>query len=133
MQEPQIGYSFHFDKDPSKHHEEGRIIFAKFDSFDLLTTYTPNHGSQPEAFQRREKWDTEALDFVKSRSKPLVWIGDLNVAHEACDVTHPAEWWERQTYQGPLVNCRGQPGYTKAERMRFSQLLQEGGLVDTFR
>lgn len=133
VEEPKVGYSFQYAKDPSTHHPEGRIIFAQFDSFDLLTTYSPNNGSKSDSFQRREEWDAEALQFMKSRSRPLVWIGDLNVAHKTCDVTQPAEWWEKQTYQGPIVHCRGQPGFTKAERSRFTRLLEEAKLIDTFR
>lgn len=75
------------------HYADGRVICMGFPSFDLLTTYSPNNGSSDTSFQRRRLWDKDTHLFVEraaKRGRPLVWVGDLNVAHTPADVTHPA-------------------------------------------
>jgi len=88
----------HFDPANPKWHPEGRIICASFATFDLLATYSPNNGSDPESFARRAAWDKALNEAVVQRNRPLLWIGDLNVAAERIDVTHP-DWFAQQCYQ----------------------------------
>lgn len=113
-------------------HPEGRVIFVSFKTFDLLATYSPNNGNDAAAFERRRAWDAAMKQEVATRTRPLIWIGDLNVAADRVDVTHP-EWFLQQCYQGEPEDMRGQPGFTKGERVRFQEILSEGKLVDSFR
>ncbi|CAE7035739.1 APE1L [Symbiodinium sp. CCMP2592] len=105
---------------------------ASFATFDLLATYSPNNGSDPESFARRAAWDKALNEAVVQRNRPLLWIGDLNVAAERIDVTHP-DWFAQQCYQGEPADMRGQPGFTEGERRRFKELLVTGKLVDAYR
>lgn len=124
--------------DARKHEADGRVILAEFDNFRLMNTYAPNNGWKEEesSFQRRRKWDQRILDFVsKASEKPLIWCGDLNVSHEDIDVSHP-EFFKNAKLQGyvpPRIEDCGQPGFTQAERERFSKILKEGDLIDTYR
>lgn len=127
-----MDHAAHFDPANRKWHPEGRIICASFATFDLLATYSPNNGSDPESFARRAAWDKALNEAVVQRNRPLLWIGDLNVAAERIDVTHP-DWFAQQCYQGEPADMRGQPGFTEGERRRFKELLVTGRLVDAYR
>ncbi|CAK9110951.1 DNA-(apurinic or apyrimidinic site) endonuclease (APEX1-like protein) (Apurinic-apyrimidinic endonuclease), partial [Durusdinium trenchii] len=66
--------------DPSCH-PEGRVIYVRFKSLDMLATYAPNNGNDSDAFARRKAWDVAMKQEVSARGgRPWVWIGDLNVA-----------------------------------------------------
>ncbi|EKX40256.1 hypothetical protein GUITHDRAFT_75737 [Guillardia theta CCMP2712] len=125
--------SFHYNLDLGQEHDEnGRVCMAKFvkdDGKELLVvnTYAPNNGWKEESnFAKRREWDTRLLSFVRTcreRGMEVAWVGDMNVAHKDCDVTHP------DFFRGDA----GQPGFTANEQERFSQVLEEGSLVDAFR
>jgi len=115
---------------------EGRVVLAEFPTYVLLNTYVPNNGWTEETFHRRRRWDAAMLDFVQGLDKPLVWLGDLNVAHADVDVSHPELFRSAVSEKDvprPLEEDRGQPGFTKAEQARFSALLRHGRLVDCYR
>ncbi|MCO5562078.1 hypothetical protein L7F22_015704 [Adiantum nelumboides] len=124
--------------DMQKHEADGRVIIAEFEQFLLMNTYAPNNGWKEEelSFQRRRKWDQKVLDFVlRISNKRLIWCGDLNVSHEEIDVSH-AEFFKNARLQGyvpPRKEDCGQPGFTHAERERFSKILKECDLIDTYR
>ncbi|KAF3793666.1 DNA-(apurinic or apyrimidinic site) lyase [Nymphaea thermarum] len=129
--------SFSLDKSSSRHEPDGRVILAEFESFYILNTYVPNNGWKDEenSFQRRRKWDKRMLEFVIQLGKPLVWCGDLNVSHEDIDVSHK-EFFSNARLNGyipPNKEDCGQPGFTIAERQRFSKILREGRLLDAYR
>lgn len=101
---------------------EGRIITAEFDAFYLTTVYTPNAKDDLSRLQfRHKKWDPLFLEHVKNleKTKPVIFCGDLNVAHEEIDLARPKD------------NI-GNKGFTVEEREGFANFI-EAGFVDTFR
>lgn len=105
--------------DPNK---EGRIISAEFDKFYVVTVYTPNSkGDLSRLDLRYKQWDPAFLEHVKEleKHKPVMFCGDLNVAHTEDDLANP----------GPNV---GKHGFTDEERERFGDFLN-AGFIDTFR
>jgi exodeoxyribonuclease III len=72
---------------------------------------------------RTEKWDVAMLKQLKQLelTKPVIWCGDLNVAHQEIDI------------HDPKSNKNKSPGFTDAERESFGNILENGGFVDTFR
>lgn len=105
--------------DPTK---EGRVISAEFDSFWVVTVYTPNSKGDLSRLELRHKqWDPAFLEHIKEleKTKPVLFCGDLNVAHQEIDLANPK----------PNV---GKHGFTNEERSGFDSLLQ-AGFVDTFR
>lgn len=105
--------------DPNK---EGRVLAAEFESFWLVTVYTPNAKDDLGRLQLRDKqWDPAFLAYVKQleQSKPVVFCGDLNVAHTEDDLANPK----------PNV---GKKGFTNEERKGFQNFL-DAGFVDTLR
>ena len=105
--------------DPNK---EGRIISAEFDNFWVVTVYTPNSkGDLSRLGLRYKQWDPAFLEHVQEleKTKPVLFCGDLNVAHQEIDLANP----------GPNV---GKHGFTDEERERFGDFLN-AGYVDTFR
>jgi exodeoxyribonuclease-3 len=105
--------------DPTK---EGRVLSAEFDKFWVVTVYTPNSkGDLSRIALRHQKWDKAFLDHVKQLevSKPVVFSGDLNVAHSDIDLANPK------------ANI-GKHGFTNEEREGFDNF-EKAGLVDTFR
>lgn len=102
--------------------QEGRVLTAEYEKFYLVTVYTPNSkGDLSRLKLRYDMWDKAFLDYIKllEQSKPVVFCGDLNVAHTEEDLANPK----------PNV---GKHGFTNEEREGFSNFLQ-AGLVDTFR
>ena len=105
--------------DPTK---EGRVISAEFDDFWLVTVYTPNSkGDLSRLRLRDEQWDPAFLEHIKEleKTKPVIFCGDLNVAHSEDDLANPK----------PNV---GKHGFTNEERQGFQNFL-DAGLIDTFR
>jgi exodeoxyribonuclease-3 len=101
---------------------EGRVITAEFESFYLVTVYTPNVKDDLSRLSvRHEKWDPAFLAHVKAltKKKPVAFCGDLNVAHTEDDLARPK----------PNV---GKAGFTSEERKGFDAMLR-AGFVDTFR
>ncbi|HEU4830643.1 MAG TPA: exodeoxyribonuclease III [Candidatus Saccharimonadales bacterium] len=105
--------------DPAK---EGRVISAEFEDFYVVTVYTPNSKGDLSRLPLRDKqWDPAFLEHVKALEvhKPVLFCGDLNVAHAEIDLANPK----------PNV---GKHGFTTEERAGFDKML-EAGFIDTFR
>lgn len=101
---------------------EGRVISAEFKNFYVVTVYTPNSKRDLSRLNLRHKqWDPAFLEHIKQleKSKPVLFCGDLNVAHTEIDLAHPKE-------------NDGKHGFTKEERQGFQNLL-DAGFIDTFR
>jgi len=105
--------------DPAK---EGRVISAEFENFYVVTVYTPNSKRDLSRLTLRDKqWDPAFLEHCKEleKRKPVIFCGDLNVAHTEDDLANPK----------PNV---GEHGFTSEERAGFDKILK-AGFVDTFR
>jgi exodeoxyribonuclease-3 len=110
------------DDDYGDPNTEGRIVTAEFEDFYLVTVYTPNSKSDLSRLSLRHKnWDPAFLTYIKilEQRKPVIFCGDLNVAHTEDDLANPK----------PNI---GKYGFTDEEREGFDKLLG-GGFVDTFR
>ncbi|MBL9214809.1 MAG: exodeoxyribonuclease III [Opitutaceae bacterium] len=105
------------------HDDEGRVITAEFGDFFLVNVYQPNSQRGLTRLKyRTEQWDPAFLAYLKKlekKGKPVVFCGDLNVAHQEIDLTNPR-------------TNRRNAGFTDEERNNFSALLAKG-FVDTFR
>ena len=102
--------------------DEGRVIAAEFDQFWVVTVYTPNSkGDLSRLKLRHDKWDPAFLEYMKrlEQTKPVLFCGDLNVAHQEIDLANPK----------PNI---GKHGFTDEERGGFQAFL-DAGFVDTFR
>lgn len=102
--------------------KEGRVISAEFDNFWVTTVYTPNSKGDLSRLNLRDKqWDPAFLAHVREleKTKPVLFCGDLNVAHQEIDLANPEP-------------NRGKHGFTDEERKGFDKIL-EAGFVDTFR
>ncbi|MGK2896518.1 MAG: exodeoxyribonuclease III [Candidatus Saccharimonadales bacterium] len=102
--------------------DEGRVIAAEFTDFWIVTVYTPNSkGDLSRLKLRYESWDKAFLAYVKQleKLKPVIFCGDLNVAHQEIDLANPA-------------SNIGKHGFTDEERERFGDFLT-AGFTDTFR
>lgn len=124
---------YNFPKDFSKKHnfideqsrnssDEGRVITAEFKKFWLINVYTPNAKDDLSRINLRHKhWDPGFLAYTKflEKTKPVIFCGDLNVAHTADDLARPKE-------------NEGKKGYTKEEREGFQKFI-DTGFIDTFR
>jgi exodeoxyribonuclease III len=102
--------------------EEGRVITAEFPKLYVVTVYTPNAKDDLSRLALRHKqWDPAFLAYCKQleKKKPVVFCGDLNVAHTELDLANP----------GPN---RGKKGFTDEEREGFQHFL-DAGFVDTLR
>ena len=105
----------------AEHDKEGRVITLEFEDFYLITVYTPNSQDGLARLPYRMQWETDFLAYLKKleETKPVVFCGDLNVAHKEIDLKNPK-------------TNRKNAGFTDEEREKFTQLL-EAGFVDTFR
>ena len=83
--------SISYDIGVEEHDSEGRVICAEFDSYFLITVYTPNSGSELKRLDYRKRWDMDFLKYVKNleKTKPVIICGDLNVAHKSIDLARP--------------------------------------------
>ena len=104
-----------------EHDHEGRLITLEFEDFYLITVYVPNSQDELRRLDYRMKWEDDFLSYVKEleKTKPVVFCGDLNVAHKEIDL------------KNPKTNRRN-AGFTDEERGKFTVLL-ENGFTDTFR
>jgi len=104
-----------------EHDNEGRVLTLEFEKFYLVNVYTPNSKRGLLRLDYRQKWDKEFLKFLKEleTSKPVVFCGDLNVAHKDIDLANPK-------------SNKKNAGFTPEERDGFTNYL-ENGFVDTFR
>lgn len=105
----------------AEHDREGRLITLEFDDFFLVNVYTPNAQRGLTRLEYRQQWDKDFLNFLKKleAQKPLVFCGDLNVAHKEIDLANPK-------------SNRRNAGFTDEERAGFERIIQ-AGFIDTFR
>lgn len=104
-----------------EHDQEGRVITLEFAEFYLVTVYTPNSQSELARLDYRMRWEDAFLSYLKGleEKKPIVFCGDLNVAHKEIDLKNPK-------------TNRKNAGFTDEERGKFSTLLGQG-FIDTYR
>lgn len=104
-----------------EHDKEGRVLTAEYDNFFLVNVYVPNSKRELTRLAYRQKWDRDFLRYVKKleKKKPVIFCGDLNVAHTEIDLANPR------------ANV-GNHGFTPEERLGFSAFVKSG-FVDTFR
>jgi len=110
-----------------KHDKEGRVITAEFEDYILVTVYTPNSQNHDENKRprrldyRTQEWDVDFLKYVKEleTKKPVIFCGDLNVAHTEIDLANPK-------------TNRKNAGFTDEERSGFDAII-DAGFIDTFR
>ena len=104
-----------------EHDKEGRVITLEFEDFYMITVYTPNSQNELARLPYRMTWEEAFLAYLKKleENKPVVFCGDLNVAHKEIDLKNPK-------------TNRKNAGFTDEEREKFSVLLK-AGFVDTFR
>lgn len=104
-----------------EHDKEGRIITLEFDKFFLVNSYTPNSKKELERLDYRMVWEDEILSYLKGleKIKPVVYCGDLNVAHEEIDIKNPK-------------TNHFSAGFTDKEREKMTKLLSSG-FIDTYR
>lgn len=105
-----------------KHDAEGRVITLEFKNHFLVTVYTPNSQDYLRRLQyRSEEWDRDFLSYVieLEKTKPVIFCGDLNVAHKEIDLANPK------------TNEKN-AGFTPEERQGFDNIVKHG-FIDTFR
>ena len=104
-----------------EHDQEGRVITLEFAEVYLVTVYTPNSQSELARLDYRMRWEDAFLSYLKGleEKKPIVFCGDLNVAHKEIDLKNPK-------------TNRKNAGFTDEERGKFSTLLGQG-FIDTYR
>lgn len=107
----------------SAHDDEGRVVTVEFPDFYLINVYQPNsQRGLTRLGYRTEDWDPAFLAYLRKlgkKGKPVLFGGDLNVAHTEIDLTNPK-------------TNRRNAGFTDEERTNFTRLL-EAGFIDTFR
>jgi exodeoxyribonuclease-3 len=105
----------------AEHDREGRVLAAEFSDFFLVNVYVPNSKRDLSRLAYRQRWDRDFLFYLKrlERKKPVIFCGDLNVAHTELDLANPK------------ANL-GTHGFTLEERAGFAAFLQ-AGFLDTFR
>lgn len=127
---PETAFDMSLVKD--NHYEDGRVIIVQFESFTLLATYSPNNGSKDESFDRRRKYDNEISKFLTQWKKsPVVWVGDLNIAPETGDTSHPS-FFEKENSSLPADHI-GLAGTTKLERQRFKSIVNKADIFDAWK
>lgn len=101
--------------------KEGRVTTLEFDDFFVSTVYTPNAKDDLSRIPMRTEWDPAYLEFMCAleKQKPVIFCGDLNVAHTEIDLARPKE-------------NEGKKGYTKEERSGIDNMIKKG-FVDTLR
>lgn len=104
-----------------EHDGEGRVQTAEFAKFFLVNVYVPNSKRDLSRLGYRQKWDHDFLAYLKGleKRKPVIFCGDLNVAHTEIDLANPK------------ANAHNH-GFTPEERAGFTAFI-EAGFVDTFR
>lgn len=104
-----------------EHDHEGRVITLEYDNFYMITVYVPNSQDGLARLDYRMRWEDDFLAYIKKleEGKPVVYCGDLNVAHKEIDLKNPK-------------TNRKNAGFTDEERGKFSTVL-ENGFIDTFR
>lgn len=104
-----------------EHDTEGRVITLEYENFYLVNCYTPNSQNELARLPYRMQWETDFRSYLKTldEKKPVIYCGDLNVAHEEIDIKNPK-------------TNRKNAGFTDEEREKMTELLA-AGFTDTFR
>lgn len=104
-----------------EHDHEGRVITLEYESFYMVTVYTPNSQNELARLDYRMKWEDDFRAYLKKleESKPVIVCGDMNVAHKEIDLKNPK-------------TNRKNAGFTDEEREKMTVLLDDG-FIDTFR
>ena len=104
-----------------EHDHEGRVITAEFADYYVVTVYVPNSQRELARLDYRCQWEAAFLNYILTleEKKPVIYCGDLNVAHQEIDLKNP-----KTNHQNA--------GFTDEERACFTQVL-ESGYIDTFR
>ena len=105
----------------TEHDKEGRVLTAEYADFFLVNVYVPNSKRELTRLAYRQQWDKDFLAYLKKleKKKPVIWCGDLNVAHTEIDLSNPK------------ANMKNH-GFTPEERAGFDAVVK-AGFVDTFR
>jgi len=113
----EVTYDFGIDE----HRHEGRVITAEYPEFYLVCCYTPNSKDQLARLDYRMAWEDDIREYLLDLDgrKPVIYCGDLNVAHQEIDLKNPQ-------------SNRRNPGFSDEEREKMTRLLSSG-FVDTFR
>ena len=104
-----------------EHDHEGRVITAEYEDYYFITVYVPNSQRELTRLDYRMKWEKDFLSYIKKldEKKPVIYCGDLNVAHKEIDLKNPK-------------SNHHNAGFTDEERECFSRVL-DSGFTDTFR
>ena len=104
-----------------EHDHEGRVITLEYPDYNLVTVYTPNSQAELGRLSYRMKWEDDFLAYLKDLEKraPVIFCGDLNVAHQEIDLKNPS-------------TNRKNAGFTDEERQKMTVLLSSG-FIDTWR
>ena len=105
-----------------KHDHEGRVITLSFNNYYIVNVYTPNSKRGLSRLEYRcNEWDKDFLNYlnVLNSKKPVIFCGDLNVAHKEIDLANPK-------------NNKKNAGFTKEERQGFQNYI-DSNYIDTFR
>ena len=104
-----------------EHDREGRVITAEFPEYFVVTCYTPNSKDGLARLPYRMEWEEAWRSYLKGleQKKPVIFCGDLNVAHQEIDLKNPK-------------TNRKNAGFTDEEREKFTKLL-DAGFIDTYR
>ena len=107
--------------DIEEHNTEGRLITLEFENFYYVTAYVPNAQEELKRLDYRMKWEDDIREYLNSlkNKKPVIYSGDLNVAHNEIDLKNPK-------------TNRKNAGFSDEERDKFQNLL-DSGFIDTFR
>lgn len=105
----------------AEHDKEGRVITLEYGDFYLVTVYTPNSQNELKRLDYRMQWEDDFLAYIKSldEKKPVIFCGDLNVAHQEIDLKNPK-------------TNRKNAGFTDEEREKMTVVLSSG-FTDTWR
>ena len=114
-----LAVAYGMDKD--QHDHEGRLITLEYESFYLVCCYTPNSQDGLKRLDYRMEWEDDLREYLMSldRHKPVIYCGDLNVAHREIDLKNPK-------------TNRNNAGFTDQEREKMTSLLSSG-FTDSFR
>lgn len=114
--------SVHLGIQVEEHDKEGRAIALEFENYYVVNAYVPNSGQELVRLDYRTTWDEAMLAYLKGleKKKPVIYCGDLNVAHQAIDLANPKS------------NYNKSAGYTQKEIDGLTKYLNSG-FVDTFR
>ncbi len=104
-----------------KENDEGRILTCEYDEFYLINCYVPNSKRGLERLEYRQAWEDEMKEYLLllDKKKPIIYCGDLNVAHKEIDLKNPS-------------TNHHNAGFTDEERNKMTDLL-DSGFIDTFR